>query len=131
MKTTYILFVDDNEITVEFAREVFKEFEYKGIFLTDSLKALEIIRNDPNKFDLIITDYEMPKMNGEILAKEVRKVCNNLPIIIATGNTQISREDISQWGVDELIIKPYQAEEMNYVIQQLLKRYNSDLKIHA
>ena len=51
----------------------------------DSIKALELFSSKPDSFDLVITDYTMPNLTGEELAKKILKINSNIPIIICTG----------------------------------------------
>jgi CheY-like chemotaxis protein len=48
---------------------------------TTSVEALEVYRTRPHGFDTVVTDYTMPKMTGEGLAREVLQICPDIPII--------------------------------------------------
>ena len=67
-----ILFVDDEQIMVEIATQILSPLGYQVTPVTDALQALELFRADADHFDLIITDYTMPKLNGTELAEEIR-----------------------------------------------------------
>ena len=58
---------------------------YDVTALTDSREALDLFKEDPKQFDLVITDTTMPHMPGDILAQEMMKIRPDIPIIICTG----------------------------------------------
>jgi CheY-like chemotaxis protein len=53
---------------------------------TNPLEAAALIERDPNAFDLVITDFTMPQMTGEDLARRVTAVREGMPIILVTGS---------------------------------------------
>ena len=66
-----ILFVDDEEMLVEWGRATLERLGYKVTAMTDSREALKTFSIDPSLFDLVITDHAMPQMAGAQLAKEL------------------------------------------------------------
>ena len=66
-----ILFVDDEEMLVEWGRATLERLGYKVTAMTDSQEALKTFSSDPSRFDLVITDHAMPQMAGAQLAKEL------------------------------------------------------------
>ena len=55
---------------------------------SDGFTALDMIRENPKKYDLLITDYTMPDLNGRDLISEIRQDFKSIPIIIMSGDTQ-------------------------------------------
>lgn len=117
-----VLFVDDDVTVAKVAHELFEALDLDATITTCSLKALEIFNTDPMKFDLVITDYEMPNLKGDGLAKKIKQMRNNVPIILSTGNKNIYMKDIQSWGIDDLIIKPYSPEEIDGLIQRIIPK---------
>ena len=79
----------------------------------DQRVALAALRADPASFDLVVTDYNMPVMSGLDVAREVKSIRADLPIIVASGNiTEELRVQAPGAGVSELILKPYTVEEL-------------------
>jgi CheY-like chemotaxis protein len=78
--------------------------------------ALKILRTDP-EFDLLITDYSMPKMTGGELAAAVRALYPQLPILLATGYAELPG------GLDlklPRLAKPYLQSDLKAEIQRLI-----------
>jgi PAS domain S-box-containing protein len=121
-----ILFVDDEETLVELGREMLGSLGYRVTAITNSFEALETFRNEPEAFDLVITDMTMPKMTGAQLAKELLKIRPDIPIILGTGFSELIDEKMAkEVGIRELIMKPYAITNIAKTIRQVLeeKRY--------
>ncbi len=81
-----------------------------------------------HSFDICIFDIMMPKKDGFTLAKEVRKMNGNIPIIFATAKSMM--EDKAEGfglGADDYIIKPFRIEELLMRINALLRRVSNAL----
>ena len=80
-----ILFVDDEESLVEVGEEILAELGYEVMSQTSSAEALALLRDDPSRFDVVITDQTMPELTGLELAKEILAIRPDLPVILCTG----------------------------------------------
>ena len=69
--TGRILLVDDADLLVEMGASMLQRLGYEVHAVRDSLEALEIFRQDPTRFDLVITDQTMPRLTGTELAREL------------------------------------------------------------
>ena len=74
MGTERILLIDDEQIVVEMETAILEQLGYDVTPETDSLRALEIFRSRPGEFDLIVTDYTMPKLTGTDLSSAIRQI---------------------------------------------------------
>ncbi len=120
--TEHILFLDDEEALVEMGRQMLERLGYRVTTKTSSLEALEEFRAHPQRFDLVITDLTMPKMTGDKLALEMKKIRPDVPIIICTGYSyQIPAEKIDGSGVDRVITKPLVIGELAEAIREVLE----------
>ena len=116
-----ILFVDDEDIIVELNNERLTQLGYEVVATTSSLEALQIFKNEPRKFDLVITDYTMPDMTGLDLAKKLLKVRKDIPIILCTGyNKDISPDKAKKAGIKEFLLKPQRTRELDLTIRRVL-----------
>jgi two-component system cell cycle sensor histidine kinase/response regulator CckA len=89
---------------------------------TDARTALAAVRADPAKFDLAVTDYNMPGMSGLDLARSLREIRADLPIAVASGYiTDELREQAPAAGVSELVYKPNTAEELCEAVARLAR----------
>ncbi len=115
-----ILLVDDEDSIREPTEVVLTR---KGFTVTGAVngkQALELFRTDPGQFDLIVTDQSMPILSGTDLAKEIRNLKSDVPIILSTG--QLGIEDIKEYtdiGITGFIQKPWTAKELIEQIQTI------------
>jgi DNA-binding NtrC family response regulator len=71
-------------------------------------------------------DYEMPKINGEQLAKRVKEIDPNMPVLLVTGYGElIAQEDIRLWGVDALLEKLFTLDRINHATRELLNSHST------
>jgi PAS domain S-box-containing protein len=116
-----VLFVDDEELTVELNNERLTQLGYEVVSTTSSLEALEIFKKEPKRFHLVITDYTMPDMTGVDLARKLLKVRNDIPIILCTGyNNDISPDKAKKAGIREFLLKPQGKRGLDLAIRRAL-----------
>jgi CheY-like chemotaxis protein len=108
-----VLFVDDEELLVQIGQEMLAYLGYETVVRTRSIEALAAFRATPDQFDLVVTDYDMPQMSGEELARQLRDIRPDIPIILCTGGSIISDEDaVHQLGFDTLLRKPFRLDDI-------------------
>jgi PAS domain S-box-containing protein len=123
----HILFVDDEDVLVEAGNDMLKRLGYRVTSATSSLEALEIFRDQPDSFDLVITDQTMPNMTGAALSQEIKNIREDVPIILCTGFSEIINEEkAKKLGLDAFVLKPIILRDMANTIRQIL-----DLKTPA
>lgn len=119
--TEKILFVDDEPMLGEVGRQVLESLGYRVTVCNGSVEALSVFRNDPQGFDVIITDYTMPQMTGLELAQEIIKTRNTMPIMLCTGYSEtVTKEKAQAANIQELIFKPITKREMANKIRNIL-----------
>ena len=119
-----ILIIEDEKIIREELQELLLKNGYEVFLLTDFTNVLPI---DPDKYDLILLDINLPNLNGEFLLKEIRKT-SNIPIIMLTSRVDEMDEVLSITnGADDYITKPYNPIILLLRIQNIFKRINSNL----
>jgi len=117
-----LLYVEDEDYVREQISAVLR-LKIKDVFVAkDGLEALEIFKN--NKIDFIISDYKMPRMNGNELCKEVKKINKNVPFILLTAfhETDILIEAIDV-GVDKFLRKPIDAKKLFEVLDEMNEKF--------
>ncbi len=118
-----ILFVDDDVMLARLGQATLEQLGYEVVCHTSSIKALEVFRAMPQRFDLVITDQTMPHMTGEHLSGELRRIRPDIPIILCTGfSHMINAEKARALGIDAFCLKPVLARELAVTIQQVLAR---------
>ena len=116
-----ILFVDDEEMLASLGKEIVERLGYAATVKTDSVEALELFKNNPEKFDLVITDQTMPNMTGAELAKQLLQVKPGLPIILCTGySSKVDKEKAKKIGISEFASKPLNRRDIAKLIRQVL-----------
>jgi CheY-like chemotaxis protein len=84
-------------------------------------EALEAFRIAPQRFNLLITDQTMPGMNGDLLARECRKLRPDLPVILCTGSDQaLSGDEARACGVTDFALKPLTLHDLAHMIRRVL-----------
>jgi signal transduction histidine kinase len=88
---------------------------------TDSGEALEAFRAMPRGYDVLVTDYLMPRMDGFELARGARALAPGLPILICSGFFKRDADaDASASGISELLTKPLTARQVAAAIRRVL-----------
>jgi CheY-like chemotaxis protein len=99
---------------------------YDVVATTSSMDALNIFREEPDKFDLVITDQTMPNLTGMDLAAKLLKVKASVPIILCTGhNETVSQEEAREAGIKAFLTKPLTRQELGETVRRVL-----DAKTH-
>ena len=115
-----VAIVDDDQNILEFLSGLLEEHGLKAHVFNDSLKALECFKSEV--YDLVITDFQMPKISGLQLLCAVHEYDADLPVIIMTGHADM---DIAVKAVEqcafELILKPFQAEPFMNAVRRGLE----------
>ena len=116
-----ILLVDDEPALAEIGQHSLNHLGYQVEAFTSAEEALAAFSDEPNKYDLVVTDYTMPKMTGEELARRMLQVRPDTPIIITTGFSQkLSEKDLEAMGVKRLVLKPMVARQAAQIIREVL-----------
>ncbi|HUJ89184.1 MAG TPA: PAS domain S-box protein [Syntrophorhabdales bacterium] len=118
-----ILFVDDEELLVEMAEGMLGRLGYSVLGKTDSVDALRIFAEDPDAFDLVITDQTMPEMTGAALAQKLKEIRSDIPLILCTGYSEtISQEKAESMGIHGFVMKPLSRNELGETVRRVLDK---------
>ncbi|MBF0469603.1 MAG: PAS domain S-box protein [Desulfamplus sp.] len=121
--TESLLLVDDDEFVLDMTREMLERLGYKVEGKTDPQEALELFRERPGFFDLIITDMTMPQMTGARLAQKTREIRPDIPVLICSGYSSMIDEDKArETGIAAYMMKPISMQEMGKTIRNVLDR---------
>jgi signal transduction histidine kinase/ActR/RegA family two-component response regulator len=116
-----ILFVDNEVEIIRMASFMLKSLGYEAVTTSESREALKLFRQDPEGFDLVITDQVMPEMSGSELSKELLAIRPDIPIILCTGFIEkVTPEEIRAIGVRELLFKPVERRDLSAAINRVL-----------
>ncbi len=118
-----ILLVDDEQMLADVWKELLENLGYQVTAKTSSLEALSLFRAEPGNFDLIITDHKMQGMVGLDLAREVRVIRPDIPIILYTGSIYlINRDEVEKVGIQSIMMKPCDLQAMAKTVRMVLKQ---------
>lgn len=116
-----ILLVDDNRLGLIARKAVLQELGYRIATASEGQEALERFGRDA--FDLVITDYKMPRMNGLELIANIRKSAADVPIILISGYAEALGMTEENTGASVVIAKC--ANEVPHLVRsvnRLLRR---------
>ncbi|MBN1545121.1 MAG: PAS domain S-box protein [Syntrophaceae bacterium] len=118
-----ILLVDDESSLLETGQELLSFLGYNVITASSGEEALEVMAQGKDRISLIILDLMMPGMGGEKCLPEIIKIDPSAKVIVASGYTASSAAwEIKEKGAEAFIKKPYQMEELNKIIREVLDR---------
>lgn len=118
-----ILLAEDAEIVREMVQEILKNDGYEVFAYPDGQKAFASFKENPEKFDLVVTDIVMPQMNGKELAQQCRGERPDVGILYMSGylDSQLNtEEDLS--GNTDFIAKPFRPAELLQKIEELIEQ---------
>lgn len=121
LTTKHVLFVDDDRSIISLAQVIFEQLGYTAETSTNPLEALNIFNNNPQQFDLIVTDMTMPHMKGDELAAKILSVRPELPIILSTGYSDlISKEEALKIGIKGYYEKPLTLQPFARTVREVM-----------
>ena len=122
MEKKRILIVDDEKAVRILLAEVLKPHGYKIDVVENGVEAISHI--DRRSYDLIITDYMMPKMDGLELTRRIRSKYPSTPILVVTGNGPI--HDLLKSGATACIMKPFSILELQNMVKIILNKESEE-----
>ncbi len=123
-KALRVLAVDDDGISLRVLSGCLKHFGYDVTGVTGGQEALSVL--DTSSFDLIVSDLNMPDMNGIQLLEEVRRRSALIPFIVVTACGSIeSVVEAMHCGASDYIEKPISADNLKLTIQRALQHYQA------
>ena len=118
-----VLVVDDDATVLESTREILESLNYRAAARSSTVEALEFLRAQPQRFDMIVTDFSVPHLNGLEFASSVKEIRPDLPIIVCTGFSNNERlEKAKKEGMVNLINKPIIRSELARKMAALFQR---------
>jgi CheY-like chemotaxis protein len=116
-----ILLVDDEEPIVQLEKQLLQRLGYHVEERTSSIEALEDFRANPNAFDLVITDMNMPNLTGDKLATKLKSIKPGIPVIICTGfSVKIDEKKAKALGINGCLMKPVIKSELAQMVRKVL-----------
>ena len=113
-----ILLIDDEQAICKMGQRALERLGYHVTVCTDGAAALELITQNPGRFDLVISDMTMPDITGERLSERIRAIEADLPIILCTGHSRrIAPGVADQLGIKALLPKPVTTKDLAVAVR--------------
>ncbi|MCG3683385.1 REC domain-containing phosphodiesterase [Aliarcobacter butzleri] len=124
LKNMSILYVEDEKDLREVTHEILKSFTKNQYIAENGQEGLELFKKYEKNIDLIVTDINMPIQNGLEMAKEIKNINPNIPIIITTAfsNKEYLLESIDI-GIDKYVLKPIDIAKLLQAMSQSIIYY--------
>jgi len=111
-----LLLVDDQQPVREAITLLLSLDQHAVVEAADGVEALELFMRE--RFDLVITDFDMPRMKGNELAVRIKRLSPSQPILMITAYAE--RLGDAENPVDAILNKPFQLEELRQAMAKLL-----------
>lgn len=119
-KKINVLIIEDEKPVCEVLEEILINEGHNIYTVCDGEQGVDVFRK--KKFDLVITDLAMPGMTGWQVAKEIKKIDKNMPIILTTGwDLMPSEEESDKKNVDIIVRKPFTVNSLTEAIKEVFK----------
>ncbi|WP_233244257.1 response regulator, partial [Acidovorax sp. HMWF029] len=117
----HVMYVDDDQALVFLVQRLLRRRGYEVSGFTDPHEATAALREAPHRYDLLVTDYNMPGFCGVDLVREARMIRPDLPVALASGYVTAEIEQAALLeGAQALIHKPNDVEELCATVQRLV-----------
>lgn len=118
-----ILMIEDNKSVCEMMSMFFEKENWDATYAYDGKEAIEKFKVDPDSWDMITLDLNLPKMDGMQVNAEIRKISKTVPIIILTARDSESDQVLGlEMGADDYVVKPFSPITLIARIKALHRR---------
>ena len=123
----HVMYVDDDKALVFLVERALTRAGLKVSSFTQPAMALSALREQPQAYDLLVTDYNMPDFNGIDLIRDAKAIRADLPVALSSGYVTNEVEQLAfAAGAKALIHKPNDVGELVDTVQRLLQDVKSD-----
>ena len=117
-----LLIIEDNEEVLRSLKKYFTKKNYEVVSASNGLDGLKAYENDPEGFDLIITDLVMPNISGVAIISLVKKKSPETPVIAITGWGEHPEALATEAQADLVLEKPIELDKVDAFINDLLDK---------
>ncbi|HVO89762.1 MAG TPA: ATP-binding protein [Casimicrobiaceae bacterium] len=108
-----VMVVDDEPSLVALTEEMLAQLGYEAVGFGSSAAAAKAFADDPERFDVVLTDEMMPEVTGTALAQQIRRIRSDIPIVIMSGYVDAGMTALAQSaGVSEVLRKPLKVRDI-------------------
>ncbi len=121
--TETLLFIDDEALARDMAIEQLTEKGYRVLSATDGEEAVAVFREHRAEIALVLSDFGLPKFNGEEVYRRIRELDPGVQFVLMTGFIEQQKiKEFGELGVCEILHKPYRLTDLLAVIREVLDR---------
>jgi PAS domain S-box-containing protein len=125
--TGHILLVDDENIVCRTEQLMLESVGYRVTVSQNPVEALATFSCNPDDYDMVVTDYNMPQLSGVHMARQLKKIRSDIPILMLTGLQDFKlTEALRHDGVDRVAWKPMSKSELANIIAQIMGAQRTD-----
>ena len=121
--TETVLFVDDEDMIIEVAGELFEQLGYKVLTARSGKEAIEIYEKNKEQIDIVLLDMIMPNMSGSDTYDKMKKIDPDIKVLLSSGysiNGQAT--EIMDRGCNGFIQKPFKMKELSQKLREVLDK---------
>jgi len=119
----YTILVTDDEDKIRTLIRKYAEFEgFRAFEAENGMRAVEMIRSEPQKYDIVIMDIMMPELDGFSAVAEIRKISSVPVLMLSARGEEYDKIHGFELGVDDYVVKPFSPKELMMRIQAIIKR---------
>jgi PAS domain S-box-containing protein len=118
----HLLVVEDEDAIRRSYQKFFEGWGYEVVACANGLEALTLFEQDPDRFDVVLSDQAMPGMTGKQLSQILLTIRPNLPIILLTGYSDtMSADEALAMGIRQFLMKPVSLRKLQQAISDVLR----------
>jgi CheY-like chemotaxis protein len=116
-----VLLIDDEEIVLDVMEMMLEKLEYKVLKAQCGFEGLQLFKKNQFKIDLIISDMNMPEMDGKEFMQKLREIDPDTKVMLSSGAlTDKDEQDVMNNGFDGFISKPYNMNNLSEKMAEIL-----------
>ena len=117
-----ILLIDDEEIVINISEMMLKRLGYRVLKAHNGYEGLQLFEENKSKIDLIISDLEMPKMNGKEVMDKIREIDPQIKVMLSSGAlTDADEKNVMNKGFNGFIKKPYNMNTLYKKMAEIIE----------
>ena len=121
----YRILVVDDEAKIRLLIRKYAEFEGHAVTEAENgMEAVNLCRQNPDKFDIIIMDVMMPELDGFSAVAEIRKIASPAVIMLSARGEEYDMIHGFELGVDDYVVKPFSPKELMMRVNAVMNRVN-------
>jgi PAS domain S-box-containing protein len=126
--TGHILLIDDDKMVCKAEQLMMESVGYCVTTLQNPVEAIEVFQRNPDGYDMVLTDHNMPQLSGIQLARRIKEIRSDIPILMLTGLQDSDlTEESKQGGIDIVACKPITKSELTCLVTQMIEGQRSEI----